>query len=33
LKAALAAKVSAVVEEEEQLWQERAARQEAEGQL
>jgi predicted nucleic acid-binding Zn-ribbon protein len=33
LKAALAAKAAAVVAAEEQLWQERAARQEAEGQL
>jgi chromosome segregation ATPase len=33
LKAALAAKVAAVVAAEEQLWQERAARQDAEGQL
>jgi chromosome segregation ATPase len=33
LKAALAAKVAAVPTAEEQLWQERAARQEAEGQL
>jgi chromosome segregation ATPase len=33
LKAALAAMVAAVVATEEQLWQERAARQEAEGQL
>jgi chromosome segregation ATPase len=33
LKAALAAKVPAVATAEEQLWQERAARQEAEGQL
>jgi chromosome segregation ATPase len=33
LKAALAAKVAAVATAEEQLWQERAARQEAEGQL
>jgi chromosome segregation ATPase len=32
-KAALAAKVAAVVAAEEQLWQERATRQEAEGQL
>jgi hypothetical protein len=33
LKAALAAKVAAVATAEEQLWQERAARQEVEGQL
>jgi chromosome segregation ATPase len=33
LKAALAAKVAAVATAEEQLWQERAARQETEGQL
>jgi chromosome segregation ATPase len=33
LKAALAAKVAAVAEAEEQLWQERVVRQEAEGQL